>query len=188
MPAGWKLWWVEGQIIHSQSLKHDTGLPGHMWQGRQFRIGEMDPPSGSTFDAIISYWMAHYDFADGDRVSLVGHVPGNATKIGAPSFLVDHDSGAYCPVGLGLPDSWVVCGGDEKRGGLGMIMRGFKAGSGASGGDLQASIWKHIQESCKSKPGYIWPLYYDLMQWIVQNQPKGPNARIAQQDAGTINF
>ena len=175
MPAGWKLWWIEGQIIHSQGLQHNKEIPGPLWPGRQFRIGEIDPASGKTYDATISYWMGDYDFADGDRVSLVGHIPADSKQLGPASFLINHDSAAYCPVGLGLPHSWVVCGGNSKVGGLGMMKDAFIAGSG--NGDLHSAIWKHITQSCKSKPGYIYPLYKEFVDWIVNTRPKGPNER-----------
>lgn len=186
MPNGWKLWWVDGVVISSQSLQHDERQPGHTWPGRQLGIGEVDPNTRATYNAVLSFWMAKYDIAQGDRVSLIGHVPSNAGKIDQPSFLISHDSGAFCPVGLGLPDSWVVCGGNSAVGGLGMIFKALKAGS--ANADLHGAVWKHIQEGCKGKPGYIYPVYYEFLEWIMANAEKGPNARLEQQSAGELNF
>ena len=186
MPDGWKMWWVDGIVVNSQSLSHDQAQPGHLWPGRQLVVGEVDPQTGATYQVVLSFWMSQYDIADGDRVSLLGHVPQNATKIDAPSFIISHDSGAGCPVGLGLPDSWVVCGGSSSVGGLGMLFKAFKSGS--ANADLHASIWKHIQEGCSGKRGYIWPLYEEFLEWIMATATKGPNARLQQNSAGTLNF
>jgi hypothetical protein len=189
MPNGWKLWWIDGQIIHSQPLQHDKQIPGYLWPGRSFQIGEVSPSSGLTYDAMISFWMADYDFADGDRVSLIGHIPADAKKIEAPSFLIDHDSGAYCPVGLGLPESWVVCGGNSAVGGRGMMFKAVKnALADPKNGNIGEHIWRHIQKDCAQKQGYIYPLYKDFMDWIVHNAEKGPNQRWQQQSKDEINF